>query len=112
MFKAGQQSPPFTLDLRVEPPAQLLSSDSQRDLVPVEEFILLVGVQTARHATPQDEPFDLALQLSGKRESGHIDFARLRDSPIVRRRAEAGAQAEAEDGADQTFCPGKRLFGD
>src|SRR5262249_1688770 len=58
--------------------------------------ILLVGVQSSGHAPPQDQPFDLALQLSWKRQSGHIDLARLRDPPIIRRRAEAGSQAEAE----------------
>src|SRR5262245_10729411 len=39
----------------------------------------------------------MALQLSRKRESGHVDFARLRDSPIIRRRAEAWAKAKAEE---------------
>src|SRR5262245_20304675 len=96
MFQAGQQSPPLALDLCVEPPAKLLPSDTQRHLVPMEEFVLLIGVQSSRHAPPQDQPFDLALQFSGESESGHIDFARLRDSPIVRRRAEARPQAKTE----------------
>src|SRR5262249_60284149 len=97
VFQAGQQSPSLALDLSVEPTAQLLPAYAQRHLVPVEKLILLVGVQSPGHASPQDQPFDLALKLSWKRQSGHVDLARLRDSPIVGRRAEARSQAEAEE---------------
>ena len=61
----------------------------------LEDVGLLIAVEAAGDAAPEDPPIDFVLHLIGERQAGGVDAARLLDAEIVAGKAEAGAQTEA-----------------
>ncbi len=77
---------------------RLLAAARQQEAgEPLVDIGLLVAIEPAGHASPEDPPIDLALHLVAVRQAGGVDAARLLDAEIVAGIAEAGAQAEAAE---------------
>src|SRR5215207_5852313 len=96
MFEAREHEQPLALDLPVEPPLRPPAAHTQQALVALVDFELLARVQAPRHALPEDHPLDLALHVLLEAEPLVVDLPRARHAPLVEQRAEAGAEAEAE----------------
>ena len=73
----------------------LLPRGSRKRREALVDIGLLIAVEAAGHASPEDPPIDFALHLVAVGEAGRVDAAGLLDAEIVAGIAEAGAQAEA-----------------
>ena len=62
---------------------------------PLEDVGLLIAIEAARDAAPEDPPLDLGFDAVREPQAGGVDAARLLDAEIVAGIAEAGPQAEA-----------------
>src|SRR5690606_34010311 len=93
-FEPPEQPPRFAFDLRVQTwRLPLTDGESARDSLC--EFALLPCGESGGRALPEDEPFDLALDLLRERQSGRVDLAQLGHAPRIGRTAESGTHAEA-----------------
>ena len=93
--RLARGAPHFAQQRRVDALRLLVAARQQEAGEPLVDVRLLVAVQAARHASPEDPPVDFALHLVAVGQAGGVDAARLLDAEIVARIAEAGAQAEA-----------------
>ena len=74
---------------------RLRPARQQRGRKPLEHVGLLILVQPAGDAAPENPPLDFVLHLIRELQARRIDAPRLLDAEIVARESEAGTQAEA-----------------
>src|SRR5205807_2616157 len=78
--------------------AQLLSAARhERRGKALVQIRLLIAIEPAGDAAPEDPPLDLALHLVRELQSGGVDTTRLLDAKIVAGKAESGTKAEAAE---------------
>ena len=75
---------------------------------------LLVAIETAGEASPEDPPVDFVLRLVAELQAAGVDAARLLDAEIVADEAEAGAKTEAAEiePADLVGCAASARVGE
>jgi len=95
MLKAGQQTPTIMLQLGVQTRARLLTANTEVSEV-VPEFLLMDRIEAAPDPSPQHQPIDLGLKLSGECQSHLINPARLDNSKTVLRISKTWPQAKAK----------------
>ena len=94
-FQAGGAAPHFAQQGGVDALRLLVAARQQEAGEPLVDVGLLVAIEAAGHASPEDPPVDFALHLVAVRQAGGVNAARLLDAEIVAGIAEAGTQAEA-----------------
>ena len=85
----------------------LLPRGSRKPREPLVDVGLLVAVQPAGHASPEDPPVDFALHLVAVGQAAGVDAARLLDAEIVARDSRSrGAGRSRTDSASGSRTPG------
>ncbi len=93
-FQTGRGAPHFTQQAGIDTRA-LCSSGQQCWRKPLEHIGLLISIQPARHASPENPPLDLVLHLVGELQAAGVDPPSLFDAKVVARKAKPGAKTEA-----------------
>src|SRR5262249_35071367 len=79
---------------RIDALRLLFAARQEEGLNALIDIGLLIAIETAGDAAPEDPPVDLALHLIAMHQARCVDTARLLDAEIVSGISEAGAQTE------------------
>ena len=94
-FQACGGTPHLTQQAGVDARRFLARLRQQRLRQALEDVGLLIAIQAARNAAPQDPPLNLRFDVVRETQTGRVDAPRLLDTEIIAGIAEARPQAEA-----------------
>src|SRR5262245_26094078 len=93
-LQAGRRSPHFTQQALVHS-GRLRPARKQSWRKPLKNVSLLILVQPAGDATPEDPPLDFVLNLIAEQQPARINSPSLLNTEVVARKSESGTQTES-----------------